>query len=230
MNLLMNLILNLTQMTFRPFNIMKKCLIFGIMAIIASYSSASLAVLTIEVNKGDVVGIPIAIVPFSMEGISPDEFQPADIIEGDLSFSGRFDSILRSNFLSTPNDLQSVQFKDWRLIKAEALVVGKVINLGNSQYEVRFRLIDVFREKQLSGQRFVVPASRMRKVAHQISDIIYKQLTGKDGAFDTKNFICNCERATAKSAVSLAGCGCRWLGGQNYSGVQRAHSVTFVVP
>ena len=144
------------------------------------------AVLTIEVNKGVEAGIPIAVVPFGLQGLSGVENAPADIIETDLGLSGKFEPISRESFLSRPTDLQSVQYKDWRLIKAEALVVGKVINIGNGQYEVRFRLIDVFRERQLAGQKFLVPQNRLRKVAHQISDIIYQYLTGKPGAFDTK--------------------------------------------
>ena len=162
-------------------------LVFSILAVaLMGYSLPGYAVLTIEVNKGQVSGIPIAIVPFSMEGVSPNEQQPADIIEADLGFSGRFESIPRSSFLNSPHNLKSVFFKDWRLIKSEALVVGRVINIGNAQYEVRFRLIDVFRENQLVGQKFVVPASKIRKVSHQISDIIYQKLTGKAGAFDTR--------------------------------------------
>ncbi len=146
----------------------------------------ALAVLTIEVNKGVEAGIPIAIVPFEQQGITGLANAPADVIESDLGLSGKFDTIPRDVFLSQPSDLNSVQYKDWRLVKAEALVVGKVISIGNGQYEVRFRLIDVFRERQIAGQKFIVPENRMRKVAHQISDIIYQQLTGKPGAFDTK--------------------------------------------
>jgi TolB protein len=150
------------------------------------YTLPGHAVLTIEVNQGTAAGIPIAIVPFSMDGVNQGETQLADVIESDLSVSGRFETIPRSSQLSRPHDLKSVQYKDWRLIKAEAMVVGKVINIGNNQYEVRFRLIDVFREQQLVGQKFIVPATKMRKVAHQISDIIYQKLTGKVGAFDTR--------------------------------------------
>jgi TolB protein len=153
---------------------------------LAGYSMAASAVLTIEVTRGEKAAIPISIVPFSMDGVPPEEWQPADIIDGDLGFSGRFNTISRDLFLSTPHDYDSVKFKDWRLLKSEALVVGKMINIGNDQYEVRFRLIDIFREKQLVGQKFVVPKNKVRKVAHQISDIIYQKLTGKVGAFDTR--------------------------------------------
>ena len=144
------------------------------------------AVLTIEVNKGVEAGIPIASVPFGKEGLASIPHSPADVIESDLGLSGKFDTIPRETFLSQPTELRTVQYKDWRLIKAEALVVGKVINIGNGQLEVRFRLLDVFRERQLAGQKFIIPENRLRKVAHQISDIIYQQLTGTRGAFDTK--------------------------------------------
>jgi len=183
----MNLILNLIQMV-RTKNKPAKFhwLRTLVLIVIAGYTSQALGVLTIEVNKGVDAGIPIAVVPFGLEGLSAMESFPADVIESDLDSSGKFDAVPRDTFLSKPTDLKSVQYKDWRLIKAEALVVGKVINIGNGQLEVRFRLIDVFRERQLAGQKFIIPQNRIRKVAHQISDIIYQQLTGTRGAFDTK--------------------------------------------
>ena len=156
------------------------------MLLLALLPVPALAVLTIEVNKGVEAGIPIAVVPFGLQGLNGLPQPPADVIESDLGLSGKFETISRDLFLSRPTDLNSVQYKDWRLLKAEALVVGKVIRIGNGQLEVRFRLIDVFRERQIAGQKFLVPENRMRKVAHQISDIIYQHLTGKPGAFDTK--------------------------------------------
>lgn len=144
------------------------------------------AVFTIEIKEGVEAGIPIAVVPFGLQGVDGLEHLPADIIQSDLGISGKFEPISRNSFLSRPTDLKSVQYKDWRLIKAEVLVVGKVINIGNGQYEVRFRLIDVFRERQLVGQKFLVPMNRLRRVSHQISDLIYQHFTGKPGAFDTK--------------------------------------------
>ena len=150
------------------------------------FSLPAPAVLTIEVTKGTEAGIPIAIVPFGLKGIRDTADLPADVIEANLGRSGRFEPVPRADFLGHPHDLRSVKYKNWRLLKAEALVVGRVENIGNDRYEVRFRLIDVFREKQLAGQKFVVPASRLRKVAHRISDIIHENLTGSPGAFDTR--------------------------------------------
>lgn len=173
-------------MSDSPIMFLKKLVIscFALMLIGLSLSSA--AVLTIEVTSGTTAGIPVAVVPFLMHGVNPGEQQPADIIESDLGLSGRFETVPRTSFLSMPHDLESVKFKDWRLIKSEAVVVGKVINIGNNQYEVRFRLIDVFRQAQIVGHKFIINAKQIRKLSHQISDIIYQKLTGKAGAFDTR--------------------------------------------
>ncbi|MXZ81976.1 MAG: Tol-Pal system beta propeller repeat protein TolB [Gammaproteobacteria bacterium] len=141
---------------------------------------------TIEVTGGAYSGLPISIVPFSISGGPAEAVQPADIIESNLRSSGRFEVIPREQHLSRPDSLDAVNYRDWRLIKSEALVIGDVVNIGNNRYEVRFRLIDVFSETQLVGQKFVVPTSKMRKAAHQISDVIYEKLTGRPGAFNTR--------------------------------------------
>ena len=184
MNLLTNLTLSLTRMNFSKR--VKNHIKWALAVMLVGLSMPASAVLTIEVTKGVEAAIPIAIVPFGMQGISASADLPADVIAADLGRSGRFEPVPRGDFLSQPHDLRSIQYKNWRLLKAEALVVGRVVNIGNGRYEVRFRLLDVFREKQLAGQKFVVPAAKLRKVSHQISDIIYQKLIGKPGAFDTR--------------------------------------------
>ena len=156
-------------------------------ALLLAVAMPAAAVLTIEINRGVETPIPIAVVPFGLEGVSASEPNlPAAVIAADLKGSGKFAPLSRGDFLSLPHDLDAVKYKDWRLVKAEALVVGRVIKTGDNSYEVRFQLIDVFREKQLVGWRRVVTGAQMRKVGHQISDIIYEELTGKPGAFDTR--------------------------------------------
>ena len=186
MNILMSLILNLIRI-IKPMKNNRKfyALIFVCLSFLVMQSQAY-AVLTIEVNDSTEAGYPIAIVPFATEGVAGSDNRVEDIIQSDLTLSGKFELLPRTSFISQPTDLKSVQFKDWRLLKAEALVVGKVIHLGSDQYEVRFRLIHVFKERQLAGQKFLIKSDKLRKVAHQISDIIYEELIGPKGAFDTK--------------------------------------------
>ena len=155
-------------------------------ALLLGIAAPASAVLTIEVTRGVEAAIPIAIVPFKLKGVGDAIDLPAAIIEANLERSGKFEPLPRGDFLEQPHDPDSVKYKNWRLLKAEALVIGQVANVGNDRYEVRFRLLDVFREKQLAGRIFEVPAARLRKAAHQISDIIYERLIGKPGAFDTR--------------------------------------------
>ncbi len=156
-------------------------------AMFICWSSPAAAVLTIEVTQGMVERIPIAVVPFGVVGggAAP-ALSSSAVISADLARSGRFELIARGDFLSQPHHLRAVKYKDWRLLKADALVIGSVTNIGNDQFEVRFRLLDVFREQQLAGRKFVASSAQLRKVAHQISDLIYQKLLDIPGAFDTR--------------------------------------------
>lgn len=147
---------------------------------------AGRAVLTIEITRGVDIGTPIAIVPFSWEGPVKLPQNVSDVIEADLARSGRFAVLPRKDFFSTPHEDKDVVFKDWRIVKAEALVIGSVRLVAPEKYQVQFRLYDVFKETQIAGFRYTVGAGMLRSVAHQISDIIYEKITGEPGAFNTR--------------------------------------------
>jgi len=147
---------------------------------------AAPAVLTIEITQGAGTGLPIAIVPFEFRGSEPPPYLVSDIVESDLRHSGRFDPVPHTDFLGQPHDHTQVHFKDWRLIKAEALVVGRILQAGQGHYTVQFQLFDVFSGRQLGGRRYRVSLAQLRRLSHQISDYIYEKLVGERGAFDTR--------------------------------------------
>jgi len=150
-------------------------------------SSNAHAVLTIEITQGADVGIPIAVVPFSWEGADKPEHAVSDIVTMDLARSGRFSVVPKENHLSSPHTDKEVVFKDWRISKAEALVIGSVQQVPGGLYDITFRVYDVFRQQQLDGQIFRnVAGKNLRRAAHRIADMIYKKLTGERGAFDTR--------------------------------------------
>jgi len=163
---------------------------------VAAWGAAAHAALTIEITQGVERGMPIAVVPFAWEGSAAPPQEVGSVIEADLARSGRFDAIAESDFLSRPHEDSEVVFKDWRLIKAEALVIGKVRDLGGDRYAVQFQLFDVFRGAQLAGYRYTVEGRQLRRLAHQISDIVYEKLTGEPGAFDTRIAYVTVERGT----------------------------------
>ena len=150
------------------------------------WSFSAHAVLTIEITRGVDTGTPIAIVPFSWEGPIKPAQNVSDIVEADLARSGRFAVLPRKDFISTPHEDKDVVFKDWRILKTEALVIGSVRLVAPGKFQVQFRLYDVFKETQIAGFRYTISADLMRSVAHQIGDIIYEKITGEHGAFNTR--------------------------------------------
>lgn len=143
-------------------------------------------VLEIDITQGVTAGVPIAIVPFGYRGSEPPPYKVSAIVEADLRRSGRFRTIAQQNFLSRPHRRAQVDFKDWRLIKAEALVIGQVTRIAADQYQIEFRLFDVFRGRMLGAYGYKVSASALRTVAHRISDFVYEALLGEPGAFNTQ--------------------------------------------
>ncbi len=143
------------------------------------------AVLTIEITGGSEAALPIAVVPFGMEGFTAPE-DISDIIRNDLTSSGRFAPLAKKDLISSPHEKAEVNFADWRLLRSEGLLVGKVSSQDGETYQVQFQLFDVYKGKQLVGKRYRVPASGLRRLAHQISDIIYETLTGEQGVFSTR--------------------------------------------
>jgi TolB protein len=151
--------------------------------------------ITVEITKGGVARTPVAVVPFGWEGQPADmPLDIAEVIAADLQRSGRFAPIAEENMLQKPTTGAELDFDDWSFVKAEAVVVGRVVQTGDNAYSVSFQLFDVFRQEQLVGYR--IPASRgtMRIVAHRAADMIYEKLTGIKGVFATKVAFVTAER------------------------------------
>ncbi|MDH3689990.1 MAG: Tol-Pal system beta propeller repeat protein TolB [Gammaproteobacteria bacterium] len=141
--------------------------------------------LQIDITQGVERGYPVAVVPFETSGVEPPH-SVSDIVEADLGRSGRFEPLPQEDFLNQPHDHTEVNYKDWRLIQAEWLVVGRVQDVGGDRYKVQFQLFDVFKSSQVAGFFYTVSGRQLRKLAHQISDLIYEKVTGQKGAFDTR--------------------------------------------
>lgn len=144
------------------------------------------AALTIEITEGVAGALPIAIVPFGVEGPGPAPEDIGAIIASDLKRSGRFAPLPEQDLLARPHEGRDVNFRDWRVLGVEGLVVGKLRPMGAGQYIVQFQLFNVFQGTQLAGYSIPSSTADLRRTAHQISDIIYEKLTGERGAFNTR--------------------------------------------
>ncbi len=143
------------------------------------------ALLTIEITGGSDAALPIAIVPFGAEGVNAPEDISA-IIRNDLASSGRFAPLDEQDLVSRPTEQSQVNFADWRLLRSEGLLIGKISSQDGENYQVQFQLFDVYRGQQLAGKRYQVPASGIRALGHQIADVVYETLTGEKGIFSTR--------------------------------------------
>ncbi len=156
------------------------------LVVLLAFSGPARAALTIEITKGQSGALPIAVIPFGWQGPLMEPPQDvAAIIANDLTISGRFSPLEREDLLARPTEGSKINFRDWRLLGAPNIVVGKVMATGN-RYRVQFQLFDVYRETQQVGFSFEAEAKDLRRLAHQISDIIYETLTGERGAFATR--------------------------------------------
>jgi TolB protein len=149
-------------------------------------SGTARAGLTIDITQGVEGALPIAVVPFGWQGPAMNAPQDiARIISDDLRRSGLFEPLSRDDMLSRPQDGSQVNYRDWRLLGTPNLVVGRVTASGDN-YKIQFQLFDVNRQTQLVGYSFSAAEKDLRRIAHQISDIIYETLTGDKGAFNTR--------------------------------------------
>lgn len=151
------------------------------------------AVLSLELTRGNASAVPIAVVPFAVEGPMPSQ-DVASIVSHDLQNSGRFKVYGAERLGQFPSDKKEVHYDYFRKLGAKNIVVGKVQPVGGDRYKVSFQLLDVFGEKNavaeqnalLLEKQFVIPSSELRAVAHHVSDLVYQQITGVRGVFSTR--------------------------------------------
>ena len=108
------------------------------------------------------------------------------VIETNFRRSRLFNPLKKESFVKNP-DIAHIKprFEDWRLIKAQALVTGKV-TVSEDKLRAEFRLWDVVAAKEMIALAFSTTPNNWRRVAHIISDKVYQRLTGEEGYFDTR--------------------------------------------
>ncbi|HMM74348.1 MAG TPA: Tol-Pal system beta propeller repeat protein TolB [Gammaproteobacteria bacterium] len=156
--------------------------------------------LTIRITQGVEGALPIAIVPFEWTG-QPLPQDVAQVITNDLTRSGRFNVMPTADLPARPSDVAQVNFKDWRTVGMDNLVIGRITATADGGYLVEFRLLDVFGGKQLAGFQIPSHVSNLRLTAHHISDIIFKTLLNIDGAFSTRIAYVTVDRKDAKNSL-----------------------------
>ena len=158
---------------------------FLLLAVLYAVPVTGPAGLEITVSGGEVAAQPIAIVPFSKPGDVSLDF--AAVIAGDLSRSGQFLPLPLEDMLEKPVDAAKIDYRNWRAVAVDNVVVGQVRKNAAGLLSVRFQLVDVLRAQILMTYDVPVPdPRRLRAVAHQIADLVYEKLTGVPGYFNSQ--------------------------------------------
>ena len=155
----------------------------------ASLAQPAHAQLRVDITEGHLNPMPIAVTDFMCANAPAQQVgrDVAGVIRANLDRSGLFRSVEPSAFIERITAMEvPPRFADWRVINAQALVVGQVTPLPDGRIRIDFRLYDVFGEQQLTGFTYTTTPDNWRRIAHKISDKIYEQLTGEPGYFDTR--------------------------------------------
>ncbi len=161
----------------------RRTIIGGVALAATGAAAPARAQLTIDMTKPSFEPVPIAIVDFAGDKVGGDI---AGVIRNNLQSSGLFRSIPPSAFIQRDiNPGVPPRFADWRGIGAAGVVVGQVTQVGGN-IKVDFRLWDVVVGQQAAGLSFNSQPANWRRLAHIISDAIYKRVTGEEGYFDTR--------------------------------------------
>ena len=165
-----------------------KTLIAALIVALSSMAFATLATraeVVVDVTKGNVEPLPIAITDFLAGGDLGAKI--SGVVAADLKRSGLFAPIDQGAFIEKiSNPDVSPRFEDWKVINAQALVTGRVTQEGDGRLRAEYRLWDTFAGQQLDGQQFYANPDNWRRIAHIIADAIYERLTGEKGYFDTR--------------------------------------------
>jgi TolB protein len=149
----------------------------------------SRAEIYVDIDSGNINPISIAIMDF--EGAGKENSKTganiSRVVSNDLKRSGLFSPISKSAFIDTRQSASSAPvFENWSAINAQALLFGEISAAKNGKLKVEFQLWDIPGQTRIEGQILMTEKSNWRRVAHIISDYVYKRMTGDAGYFDTR--------------------------------------------
>ena len=149
---------------------MKKLIyIFLINIFITNYSSA---LIEVDITRGNLDPLPIAVSPLHVD-IKSENYKDINvkelgekisgIIEKNFKNTGLFNPLKKDAFVQKPDIAHlKPRFEDWRLIKAQALVTGKLL-ISSDKLKVEFRLWDLAAAQEMTALAFTTTPSNWRK-------------------------------------------------------------------
>ena len=151
----------------------------------------------IETAHGQVTGrivgpgatrLEIAVSPLADAGGGKDAgARFAEVVARNLSLCGYFRVLDPKAYLEgpTPVDHSQINFANWSVLGAKAVVKGTATQSGNT-LSVEARLFDVAQRSQIGGQRYTGNADLLNQMGRRFADKVLEYLTGEPGPFDSR--------------------------------------------
>lgn len=148
-------------------------------------SSAANAALTVNITKSSEQAIPIAVVPLKQSG---DKNLPdvARVMSRDLASTGLFKPMSADDMPNRPHTVPAVDNKVWQKASIDNLVVGDLSQQGQEAYQLRLHLLSTADGEAMSGWQIKADQSSLRGAAHVGANLIYKELLGTSGYFQSQ--------------------------------------------
>ena len=132
----------------------------------------SFALIEVDITRGNLDPLPIAVSPLHVDIKSENHANLkiknlgediSKIIEKNFRNTGLFNPLKKDAFVQKPDIAHlKPRFEDWRLIKAQALVTGKLL-IKDDKLKVEFRLWDLTAAKEMLALAFTTSPSNWRR-------------------------------------------------------------------
>jgi TolB protein len=154
------------------------------------FPSPGFPLLYIDINAPGGKRMPIAVADVVVDPGDPSLSRGIPkILSDDLVLTDLFDlipptahleAVTAANFSGKP-----LSFPDWKMIGAEAVVIGKVETRGN-RLSIEMRLYDATQGTLLLGKRYSGTTGQLRSIVHRFANEIVYTFTGVRGVFGTE--------------------------------------------
>jgi TolB protein len=131
--------------------------------------------------------IQVAVSPLAETGGGGLGARFAEVVARNLSLSGYFQILDSKAYIEgpTPIDLDQINFANWNVLGARALVKGAVTSSAGG-IEIEARLFDVGQRNQIGGNRYRGTANEVPRIARRFADSVIRMITGEEGPFDSR--------------------------------------------
>ncbi|MFO1129873.1 MAG: Tol-Pal system protein TolB [Rickettsiales bacterium] len=162
--------------------------IFTYLILIFSLFCNIYAVQTIQINKGNIKPIPIAI--NNPEARIANEVKIANqllnIVKNDLSGCGLFKILPKESIIDNQVGVSHMpNFTAWKILNISALL-NTSVKMLNNKIIIDFILWDNITGKEIYSGELQGSYINIRKLAHTLSNIIYQKILGEKGYFNSQ--------------------------------------------